>query len=197
MLQGTEVKYTDATTTIAMTPKRVAIVTGASVSIHCAPSLFGLTDNIKSGMGTALSIDLVSKGWQVAMADIQPNSELQQKLGEDASYHHCNVADYDSQATCFQEVWDKYGRLDALCANAGIVDRRYPHSKTYLFISPEVLTQSALSSSLIKETQTSTLYIVKENTHHVTELTRDTGSPPSRIYYARMSTTKAWYTARN
>lgn len=29
-----------------------------------------------------------------------------------------------SQARAFQEVWDRYGRLDALCANAGIVDKR-------------------------------------------------------------------------
>lgn len=75
-------------------------------------------------MGEALSEDLVVKGWQVAMADIRPNAELAAKLGADASFHNCDVSDYDSQAKCFQEVWDKYGRLDALCANAGIVDRR-------------------------------------------------------------------------
>ncbi|KAK0388916.1 hypothetical protein NLU13_2493 [Sarocladium strictum] len=74
-------------------------------------------------MGTALSIDLVGKGWQVAMADIQPNADLQKMLGGGASHHHCDVADYDSQATCFEEVWNRYGRLDALCANAGIVDQ--------------------------------------------------------------------------
>lgn len=74
-------------------------------------------------MGEALSEDLVSRGWQVAMADIQPNKELSRKLGENASFHKCDVADYDSQANCFQEVWDNYGRIDALCANAGIVDK--------------------------------------------------------------------------
>ncbi|KAJ3525043.1 hypothetical protein NM208_g11810 [Fusarium decemcellulare] len=89
-----------------MTSKRVAIVTGAS-----------------SGMGEALSEDLVQRGWQVAMADIQPNKDLASKLGENASFHICDVSDYDSQAACFQEVWVKYGRLDALCANAGIVDK--------------------------------------------------------------------------
>ncbi|KAF9891662.1 hypothetical protein FE257_003674 [Aspergillus nanangensis] len=89
-----------------MISKRVAIVTGAS-----------------SGMGEALSEDLVSKGWQVAMADIQQNPELASRLGESASFHHCDVADYDSQASTFQDVWDRYGRLDALCANAGIVDK--------------------------------------------------------------------------
>jgi NAD(P)-dependent dehydrogenase (short-subunit alcohol dehydrogenase family) len=75
-------------------------------------------------MGMALSVDLVSKGWQVAMTDIQPNADLRERLSHNASYHYCDVADYDSQATCFQEVWDKYGRIDALCANAGIVDKR-------------------------------------------------------------------------
>lgn len=75
-------------------------------------------------MGEALSENLVKKGWQVAMADIQQNAQLASKLGNSASFHHCNVADYDSQAKAFQEVWNKYGRLDALCANAGIVDKR-------------------------------------------------------------------------
>jgi NAD(P)-dependent dehydrogenase (short-subunit alcohol dehydrogenase family) len=75
-------------------------------------------------MGEALSEDLVKRGWQVAMADIQQNADLSAKLGEKASFHHCDVSDYDGQSRCFQEVWDKYGRLDALCANAGIVDKR-------------------------------------------------------------------------
>uniref|UniRef100_A0A8H7K113 15-hydroxyprostaglandin dehydrogenase n=1 Tax=Bionectria ochroleuca TaxID=29856 RepID=A0A8H7K113_BIOOC len=80
-----------------MISKPVAIVTGAS-----------------SGMGEALAEDLASQGWQVAMADIKENDQLSSRLGENASYHYCNVADYDSQAQCFQSVWDKYGRLDAL-----------------------------------------------------------------------------------
>ena len=29
-----------------------------------------------------------------------------------------------SQAEVFQQVWDKHGKIDALCANAGIVDKR-------------------------------------------------------------------------
>ncbi|KAH6898207.1 15-hydroxyprostaglandin dehydrogenase [Thelonectria olida] len=42
---------------------------------------------------------------------------------ESFHFHNCDVSAYDSQARCFQEVWDKYGRLDALCANAGIVNK--------------------------------------------------------------------------
>jgi len=91
---------------------RVAIVTGAS-----------------SGMGEALSKHLVSKGWLVAMADIQPNAELAKELGDKAAFFKTNVADYTSQAQTFQAVWDKWGRIDALCANAGIVDK----SSIYIF----------------------------------------------------------------
>ncbi|KAK4988542.1 hypothetical protein LTR50_003837 [Elasticomyces elasticus] len=88
-------------------PARVAIVTGAS-----------------SGIGSALSRDLVSNGWEVAMADLNDNQALSEELGSKARFFRCDVADYDSQARLFQQVWDAYGRLDALCANAGIADKR-------------------------------------------------------------------------
>lgn len=75
-------------------------------------------------MGEAFTLDLASKGWQVAMVDLKRNEPLEAKLGENGSFHQGDVSDYDSQAKCFQEVWDKYGRLDLLCANAGIIDKR-------------------------------------------------------------------------
>jgi NAD(P)-dependent dehydrogenase (short-subunit alcohol dehydrogenase family) len=57
------------------------------------------------------------------MADIKPNEALSKELGDKAAFFQCNVADYDSQAKMFQGAWEKFGRIDALCANAGIVDR--------------------------------------------------------------------------
>ncbi|KAM0278484.1 hypothetical protein ACHAQH_005151 [Verticillium albo-atrum] len=89
-----------------MGDKRVAIITGAS-----------------SGMGEALSRNLAGKGWHVAMADINANDALSSELGPNASFHRTDVADYDSQARTFQEVWNRHGRIDALLANAGIVDK--------------------------------------------------------------------------
>lgn len=74
-------------------------------------------------MGMGIVRRLVEKGWKVAIADINENKKFAEELGDAASYHKCNVADYDSQAEAFQQVWNKYGRLDALCANAGIVDK--------------------------------------------------------------------------
>jgi NAD(P)-dependent dehydrogenase (short-subunit alcohol dehydrogenase family) len=81
-------------------------------------------------MGEALSRHLVQNGWKVAMADVQTNDALTKELGSNATFFLCNVADYDSQAAMFQGTWDKFGRIDALCANAGIVDRRFVELET-------------------------------------------------------------------
>ncbi|KAH7402502.1 hypothetical protein BKA66DRAFT_564417 [Pyrenochaeta sp. MPI-SDFR-AT-0127] len=85
---------------------RVAIVTGGN-----------------SGMGMGIVQKLVTQGWNVAIADINESKTFADELGNASSFHKCNVADYDSQAEMFQQVWDRYGRIDALCANAGIVDK--------------------------------------------------------------------------
>lgn len=53
----------------------------------------------------------------------------------------------------FQQVWDLYGRIDALCANAGIVDRRCVD----LQYSEKTLTRIVPFSYLSIETQTSKL----------------------------------------
>ena len=76
-------------------------------------------------MGEALSKSLVENGWNVAMADIQSNASLVKQLGDKGAFFNTNVADYHSQAITFQAVWDKWGRIDALCANAGICDKKY------------------------------------------------------------------------
>ncbi|EXF78022.1 15-hydroxyprostaglandin dehydrogenase [Colletotrichum fioriniae PJ7] len=79
-----------------------------------------------SGIGEAFTLDLVSKGWRVAMFDIKPNPDLIEKLGDPVIFHQVDVAEYESQARCFQETWNKYGRLDLVCTNAGIFDQSIP-----------------------------------------------------------------------
>lgn len=74
-------------------------------------------------MGEAISRELVRLGWIVAMADIKENKMLTDELGSKARYYDCNVADYYAQAGVFDQVFKDFGRLDALCANAGIIDR--------------------------------------------------------------------------
>ncbi|KXH59232.1 15-hydroxyprostaglandin dehydrogenase [Colletotrichum nymphaeae SA-01] len=92
-----------------MTSEPVAIITGAC-----------------SGIGEAFTLYLVGKGWRVAMFDIKPNPDLIKKLGDAVIFHHVDVSEYESQARCFQKTWDKYGRLDLVCTNAGILDQSIP-----------------------------------------------------------------------
>ena len=93
---------------------RVAIVTGTS-----------------SGMGRAIAQELVRLDWTVAMFDIQENEKLADELGSDARFYKVNVANYDSQAKAFDQVFDDFGRVDALCMNAGITDRCSPYLLTH------------------------------------------------------------------
>lgn len=76
-------------------------------------------------MGASLAERLVQEGWNVACVDINEDQGQQtaEKLGPNAKFFHADVAKYSSQATMFNAVWNEWHRLDALCANAGIVDR--------------------------------------------------------------------------
>lgn len=76
-------------------------------------------------MGEALSIHFVKQNWLVACVDLQREAgeKLAASLGPNAAFWEVNVADYDSQARMFNAVFKKWGRIDALLANAGIVDK--------------------------------------------------------------------------
>ncbi|OJD29239.1 15-hydroxyprostaglandin dehydrogenase [Diplodia corticola] len=94
--------------------KKVAIVTGAT-----------------SGIGIDLARDLVSRNYKVAVvgrrasAGEQIAASLNDDAGDDdrAHFFAADVSSYASQAAMFRAVWARWGRIDALCANAGIVDQ--------------------------------------------------------------------------
>jgi NAD(P)-dependent dehydrogenase (short-subunit alcohol dehydrogenase family) len=76
-------------------------------------------------MGESLATHFVSKNWLVAVADLQrgPGEALARTLGANAIFFETDVASYESQAKTFDAVFRKWGRIDALLANAGIVDK--------------------------------------------------------------------------
>jgi NAD(P)-dependent dehydrogenase (short-subunit alcohol dehydrogenase family) len=76
-------------------------------------------------MGEALATHFTKKNWLVACVDLQrgPGETLARSLGPNAYFFEADVASYDSQAKVFDAVFKKWGRIDALIANAGIVDR--------------------------------------------------------------------------
>jgi 15-hydroxyprostaglandin dehydrogenase (NAD) len=107
-----------------MTETRVALITGAS-----------------SGIGLALTKHLLSQGWSVVMADLQPPSQheeaanddeinlplslplLSTKMDRKVLYFHTDVASFESQASTFQQAFNWHQRLDLAVLNAGITDR--------------------------------------------------------------------------
>ncbi|KAE8146587.1 hypothetical protein BDV25DRAFT_162163 [Aspergillus avenaceus] len=87
---------------------RVAIVTGAT-----------------SGIGIDIAKDLYHRGWKVACIGrrAQPGHALVKELGANSQFFQADVGNYQSQAAAFRRVFQLWGRIDALCANAGVVDQ--------------------------------------------------------------------------
>lgn len=80
----------------------------------------------QSGMGVDLAKHLHAKGWKVAL--VGRNSAAGDRVateigGESVRFFQADVAIYASQAALFKAVWHAWGRIDLLCANAGIVDK--------------------------------------------------------------------------
>ncbi|OAL19026.1 hypothetical protein AYO22_10355 [Fonsecaea multimorphosa] len=80
-----------------------------------------------SGIGAELTRKLIREGWRVAALDIASQGHLAQnlldELGENFMFCQCDISHYNEQASAFSAVFRKCGRIDALCANAGIIDR--------------------------------------------------------------------------
>ncbi len=89
-------------------PQKVALVTGAA-----------------RGIGLAAAKRFLAEGWRVALLDIK-GGLLKAAITELADPEHtqalhCDVSDAKAVAAAVDEVEKRFGRLDALVNNAGIV----------------------------------------------------------------------------
>ena len=96
-------------------PSKVAVITGAA-----------------SGIGLALTRDLVFKGWNVVMGDIneKTGTSLAGELGNAVRFKRTNVSDWNQLAALFKLAWTTWGRIDFHAANAGIDDRESLYGPT-------------------------------------------------------------------
>ncbi|KAF2267660.1 15-hydroxyprostaglandin dehydrogenase [Lojkania enalia] len=88
----------------------------------------GIVTGAGSGIGLAVATHLISKGYKVVIADLNPTTgaEAAKSLGPDAKFIQTDVASYGSQARLFKQAYEWGGnRLDFCHANAGIDDRQY------------------------------------------------------------------------
>ena len=86
---------------------KVAVVTGAV-----------------SGIGLALTQDLLAQGWRIAMGDVNEaaGEELVAKLGSNVLFRKTDVSDWNQLAALFKAAHARWGRIDFHAANAGVGD---------------------------------------------------------------------------
>lgn len=94
-------------------PRKVAIVSGGA-----------------SGIGLAMSQYFAANGYNVAVFDVNVEAGkevISQIVSEspDAKvvFKQCDVSSWQSQAQNFKEVHGEFGRIDVVCANAGISEK--------------------------------------------------------------------------
>jgi NAD(P)-dependent dehydrogenase (short-subunit alcohol dehydrogenase family) len=78
-------------------------------------------------MGLAVAKDLLSKGWNVCVCDLNPPKAEDLELGDNVIYQKADVTDYESLGSVFLATWAKWKRLDfGKPSDAGFVpvDRR-------------------------------------------------------------------------
>jgi NADP-dependent 3-hydroxy acid dehydrogenase YdfG len=93
-----------------MADDRVLLITGAS-----------------TGIGAATARRAVAAGWKVALAARSEDklSELARELGEDSALaQRCDVTEFGDQERLVAAALDRFGRVDAVFANAGFGAKR-------------------------------------------------------------------------
>ena len=83
-------------------------------------------------MGVDIAKHLHAKGYKLALVGRKQaaGEAVAKEIGdENARFFPTTLEDYASQAAMFKAVWDTWGRIDVLCANAGIVDK----SSVYIY----------------------------------------------------------------
>ncbi|KAM7493661.1 hypothetical protein LguiB_028270 [Lonicera macranthoides] len=80
-----------------------------------------------SGIGASAVHLFFENGAKVVIVDVQDQlgQAIANKLGDDVTYVHCDVSNEDDIVNVVDTTVAKYGHLDIMYNNAGIVDRPY------------------------------------------------------------------------
>jgi NAD(P)-dependent dehydrogenase (short-subunit alcohol dehydrogenase family) len=90
---------------------RVAVITGGS-----------------SGIGAATARRFVAEGCRVVVADVQPGPQL----GPETSFAPCDVSQEKDVAAVVDQAVERFGRLDVMFNNAGIIGATGPIARSVM-----------------------------------------------------------------
>ena len=88
----------------------------------------GVVTGAASGIGEAIARRFVEEGARVVVGDIQERAgaSLAAELGSMAAFMACDVTDEDAVAALVDEAVARFGQVDVMVNNAGIVGARGP-----------------------------------------------------------------------
>src|SRR3954463_6759753 len=80
-----------------------------------------LITGASTGIGAATARQAAAAGWNVALGARSEDklSDLATELGDSAVAQRCDVTEYGDQERLVQATLDRFGRIDAVFANAG------------------------------------------------------------------------------
>src|SRR4051812_28654689 len=76
-----------------------------------------------SGIGLALAKHLLSKGWDVVLADLKTPTWDEDLHIERTLYIETDVTSFDDQLDLFSTAFNWHGRIDFAALNAGVADK--------------------------------------------------------------------------
>jgi len=97
---------------------------------HTPPAKVALITGAASGIGFATAQHFASEGYRIAILDVneETGAEATTKLSSEfpettVTFAKCDVSSWQEQAAAFKRVFETYGCIDVVMANAGISEQ--------------------------------------------------------------------------
>ncbi|KAJ4414930.1 hypothetical protein N0V82_007643 [Gnomoniopsis sp. IMI 355080] len=128
-----------------------------------------------SGIGLAMSQHFASEGYDVAIfdVDVKAGKDIVSQLASEhpqmrVVFKLCDVSSWQSQAQNFKEVHGEFGRIDVVCANAGISEKgtsALASIETDEPVEPNLKTMDVNLSGVIYSVKLAVHYMSKNDTN--------------------------------
>jgi len=124
-----------------------------------------------SGVGLTLTRHLLSKGWVVIMADVDPAGEaLAKEMGSDVLWSKTDISSWESQVEMFEKAFAWCPQICFLAANAGVMTNA---AAPFGLFSPDTEGLDKPSLQALEVNLMGTIYTIKIFLHHIQKTNPD------------------------